>query len=379
MGNLLYKHEKPLFVISAGISLFAWLLLILGTVGIALFYVFIFFVVYLFAQSAFISYIKGTAIKLSPEQFPELYAQLEACCEKLNMPVPDTYILHAEGAFNALATRFLSRNYIILFSDVVDALKQKPGAINFYLGHELGHIERRHLIWSPILFPSAIFPLLGAAYSRAREYTCDNYGYACCENPKDAVVGLAVLSAGGQLWKTMNIPTYIKQVDDTSGFWMSFNELTADYPWLVKRVARLVAKVQNKPVNFPSRNLLAWFFAMMTPRTGAGAVGGAGGVIAIVAIVGILAAIAIPQFQQYRNKATTAALKAELSTVLQLEQEYYTYAKTYTADLEALGYLPMSNTVEVAVTFADENCFQAEGSGKNAPVVINMDCNGFIE
>ncbi len=377
METLLYKHEKPLFLLSAVISIFVWTLLILGTVGIALVYMFFFFVIYLFAQSAFISYIKGTAIKLSPEQFPELFAQLEACCDKLNMNVPDTYILHADGAFNALATRFLSRDYIILFSDVVDALKQKPGAINFYLGHELGHIERRHLIWSPILFPSAFLPLLGTAYSRAREYTCDNYGYICCEDPKDSVFGIAALSAGGELWKTMNIPTYIEQVSETGGFWMSFNELTADYPWLVKRVARLVAKIQNKPINFPARNPFAWFFAMLTPRTGAGAAGGAGGIVVIVAVVGILAAIAIPQFQQYRNKAQMASVKSELMTIMQLENEYYANTNTFTTDLDALGYSYNSGNVEVAVTAADQNCFQAEGSAANLLKVMNMDCNGF--
>lgn len=88
---------------------------------------------------------------------------------------------------------------------MVDALEDHPGALNFYIGHELGHIHRKHLIWGPVLFPAAILPVIGAAYSRAREYTCDNYGFACCEDQRDAMIGLSVLSAGDRRWKTLKI------------------------------------------------------------------------------------------------------------------------------------------------------------------------------
>jgi Zn-dependent protease with chaperone function len=86
------------------------------------------------------------------------------CSEKLELrPTPDAFILHAHGAFNALATRFLGRNFIVLYSDVVDALESNPDAVDFYIGHELGHIQRKHLVWGPLLWPALILPILGAA------------------------------------------------------------------------------------------------------------------------------------------------------------------------------------------------------------------------
>lgn len=35
------------------------------------------------------------------------------------------------GAFNAFATRFFGRDFLVLYSDVVDALEDNPDALNF--------------------------------------------------------------------------------------------------------------------------------------------------------------------------------------------------------------------------------------------------------
>lgn len=57
--NLVYKNERALFAISLVFSLLFWLLIVVGTLGIALIYLLVGAIVYAFAQSAFISYIKG--------------------------------------------------------------------------------------------------------------------------------------------------------------------------------------------------------------------------------------------------------------------------------------------------------------------------------
>jgi Zn-dependent protease with chaperone function len=279
-----------------------WVLILVGTVGTILIWILLFFISYLFLQSGLIAYLKGTAIQITPNQFPDLYKQLLECCKKLQIhDIPETYMLHADGMFNAFATRFMRQHYVVLFSEVVDALEGDEGAIKFYFGHELGHIHRNHLFWGPILSPVGMLPLLGAAYSRAREYTCDNYGLACCSNPHDAVTGLAALSAGGKRYKTMSVAEYAKQAAESGGFWMSFHELTADYPWLVKRMASIASKANVAQVQPPKRHPLAWLLALCVPRTGAGA--GGASILIVIAIIGILAAIAIPNFIAYRDKA----------------------------------------------------------------------------
>jgi hypothetical protein len=190
---------------------------------------------------------------------------------------------------------------VVLYSDVVDALEQRPDAINFYIGHELGHIARSHLVWAPLLWPAGLLPLLGAAYSRAREYTCDRHGLRCTKSWGDAVLGMAALAAGEKRWKTINLKQYLEQAKATSGFWMSFHELTGDYPWLVKRIAAVKSLAQGEKVSHPGRNPLAWLLALFVPRIGIA--GGAGSILIVVAIVGILAAIAIPAYQEYMARA----------------------------------------------------------------------------
>jgi len=328
--DLVYPNERSLFAIGLVVSLPVWLLLVVGTLGLAFVYALLFFVFYLFAQSGLIAHLKGTGVRISPQQFPDLHQRLTTCCAKLGIdPVPEAYLLHGDGAFNAFATRFLGRDFVVLLSDVVDALENRPGAIDFYLGHELGHVHRRHLLWSPVLLPANVLPLIGAAYHRAREATCDNYGAACCEDPEDAVVGLSALAAGGKRWKSLAVTEYAAQTAETGGFWMSFHELVSDYPWLVKRVERLAARAQGRPPSLPSRHPLAYLFALFVPRLGMGAGGGIGTMLLVVAVIGVVAAIAIPSLLRARVSANEAATIGDLRTVISAQAAYASAAGSY--------------------------------------------------
>lgn len=303
--SLLYKNERPLFAILLIIAVLVWGGLLIGTKGLVLVYLASFFLFYLFAQSAFISYLKGTAVEITPAQFPDLHEKIAACARKLDLAeTPKAYLLHMGGAFNALATRFLGRNFIVLFSDIVDALEDHEDALNFYIGHEIGHIKRGHLVWGPVLFPASVLPLIGAAYARAREYTCDRHGLAACSDPGSAQMGLGALAAGGKRWKSLNNERYVSQTHDSSGFWMSLHELLSDYPWLTKRVAAVQALANGQEVRQPGRHPLAWLFALFLPRFGMGA--GAGSMLVMVAMIGVLAAVALPAYQEYTARAKLA-------------------------------------------------------------------------
>nr|WP_227993106.1 M48 family metallopeptidase [Shewanella sp. YLB-07] len=256
---------------------------------------------------AFMCYLKGSAVEVNTKQLPELYTQYLACCARLDMPEPPkVYLLAADGMLNALATRFLRRNYIVLFSSIVDALETDKDALNFYIGHELGHIHRNHLGKGPLLVFSAWLPLIGPAYARACEYTCDLHGERCCNNPGSATNAVAVLAAGVEQWKRMNVEQYINQAKETNGFWMSLHELNGSYPWLTKRMARVHARSTGSTYFPPSRHAVAYLFSMCVPRMG----NGGGGIIVLAAIIGIMAAIAIPQYKQYLEKTNSSVDQA---------------------------------------------------------------------
>ena len=307
--ELVYPREVSLGAITLVLGLIGWLLLIVGTFGLALVYLLIGFVFYVFAHSAFISWLRGNAVLLSQAQLPDLRARFEACCARLGLTEPpEAYLMQGGGTLNAFATRFLGRNYVVLLSDIVDAMEEQPGGVDFYFGHELGHIRRHHLTGNLLRAPALWLPLLGAAYARAKEYTCDRHGRACCESPEAAARALVALAAGARRWRQVDLPAYAGQAALTSGFWMSFHELTNGYPWLTKRTARVL----DPAAPVPRRHPLAWLLALFVPYVGR-AGRGLGGLIIVIAVIGILAAIALPAYQDYtvRARLTGAYLGSE--------------------------------------------------------------------
>lgn len=301
--NLVYKNEKTLFTLLALFSLLVWIPLFIFVLPYAI----ILFVVYLFAQSGFIAYIRGTGVAVNANQYPELYAAYRECGDKLGVKeLPEFYILNADGFLNALATRFLRRHYVVLYSSVLDALEDHPESIKFYIGHELGHIQRGHLgLKQLFILPGSILPLLGAAYRRAQEYSCDLHGAACCNNEQDIQHAIAVLAAGSTRWKSLNQEAYLDQANETGGFWMSFHELTGTYPWLVKRMKHVTLAKQGVAPQFPARNPFAWGLAALIPNSGMGG-GAAGAMLVMLAMIGIVAAVAIPQFESFMQQAAMA-------------------------------------------------------------------------
>ncbi len=344
--SLVYKHEKSLFIILVVLSSIFWLLLIGGTIGIALIYVLFFYLFFLFAHSAFITYLKGNGVQITAKQYPDLHDRIIKCCEKVDLEeIPEAYLLRTDF-FNALATRFLGRHYIVLFTDVLDALESQPSAINFYIGHEVGHIHRKHLFWSAFLFPAGMLPILGAAYRRAEEYTCDRYGTVCCESDDDVKSAIAAIAAGDTRWKTINLDAYLEQIKTTSGFWMSFNEIISDYPWLTKRMATALALRRGTEITHPRRHGFAWFLSIFIPRLGLGG-GGIISLMVLVAIIGMLAAIAIPAYQDYTIRAKTAAAYTAAFDVSTKVTEYAVETDNWPSSMTVLGYATES--------IADEN------------------------
>ncbi len=333
MNELVYPRERTLGMITLVLGLVVWVAIIVGTVGMALIGLALGFIVYLFAQSTLISYIKGNGVELSSTQFPDLHEQFVDCCNRLQMEKqPQAYVLTGGGSLNAFATKFLGTQYVVLLSDVVDAMSKHKDGVRFYLGHELGHIRMKHLnIGHLIRMPVLWLPLLGAAYSRARESTCDRHGLACSSTPEGAVRALAALSAGSERWQDLDVRTYLKQTKYSSGFWMSFHELTAGYPWLTKRAAR----VMDADAPMPKRNPLAYLLAVFVPY--AGPLGGGFSMLITIYIIGVLAAIAVPAYNDYTTKAQLEMAVIDSQYVRDALTNYYETRQQIPESLEALN------------------------------------------
>jgi Zn-dependent protease with chaperone function len=242
--------ENIYFYIRLVISLILYYLLIRLTVNILgsddpkvafnyiLYLYAIIIIIYLFFRfGVLIGYLKGNAIKLSERQFPDIYKAIVKQSELLGLKtVPSVYIMQSGGVLNAFAAKFMGRNYIVLYSEIVEAaIEQDKNILEFIIGHEFGHIKRNHMLKNLVLIPSYFIPFLGAAYSRACEYTCDNIGHALC--PLGVKSGLLLLASGKTIYKNVNIKEYLSQDYSESGFWKWFAEIVSSHPNLTKRLA----------------------------------------------------------------------------------------------------------------------------------------------
>jgi Zn-dependent protease with chaperone function/Tfp pilus assembly major pilin PilA len=329
--ELVCPRERTLGAVTLVLGLMVWVLLIVGTFGLALVYLLFGFLFYLFAQSALIAWLRGNGVLLSSHQLPDLRARFEACCTKLGIAEPpEAYLLQGGGVLNAFATRFLGRDYVVLLSDIVDAMDAHPDGVDFYFGHELGHVRMKHLTGRLLRAPVLWLPLLGAAYSRAKETTCDRHGRACCESADSAARALVALAAGGRRGHQVDLAAYAEQSVLGKGFWMSFHELISGYPWLTKRTARIL----DRPV--PGRSGLAYLFALFVPYAGR-AGGGAGGVIIVAAVIGILAAVALPAYKDYTVRARLTSAYVASAPALRSLADYYAEHKEAPDSLEQAG------------------------------------------
>lgn len=344
MSEKVCSHDRALTALSMAIGVLVWLGVaavihmagwrgVLGVLSAAIVIIPLSFLAYVFAQSAAIAHLRGNATEVTEYQLPDLHKQLTFCCETLHVPyIPTMYVQNGNGVMNAFATWFLGRKYVILLSGVVDAMAPNPNGVRFYIGHELGHVLRHdNPIVAFLRWPALRLPLLGAAFSRARETTCDLHGLACSESPDLAARSLAALAAGARSWAKVSLDGYRRQVAAGTGFWMSFHELVSSYPWTGKRVVRVL----DKNPEIPRRNPFAYLFAAFVPY--AGRVGAGFGLLIYVYLIGVMAAIAIPAYQQYTVRALLATAMAESQQARQQLADYYNSQKAIPQTLHQAG------------------------------------------
>ena len=307
--DLRTPQERTRYSFAVVFSVLVWIVLAVSLIG-AVYGLFIAGFI-LCAHALLIAHLTGNGVRLGPQQLPQLWRRVEAASHKLGLAQPpETYVIQSGGVLNAFATRLASRRFVVICSDLLDACELRnpsldlaeppPTELDFILAHEIGHIACNHLTW--LLLPARLVPLLGAAYSRACEYTCDACGHAVAGNLEVSARALAILAGGPVVAQRIDLEAFAAQRGMASGFWAGVYELNASHPYLPKRVAALLERERPGWAPMPERHLLSYPLA---PLFGIGA-GGGGAALAVVAVIGILAAIAIPQFVKFQERAKAA-------------------------------------------------------------------------
>lgn len=194
------------------------------------------------AHAFFIAHVRGYGIRISSEQFPELYTHLETSSRKLAIDIPEAYIYNMDGVFNAFATHFFSRNFIILSANLVNSCYGDDTKLEFIIAHEMVHLQRGHTRSMSYLLPVRFFQWIGNAYSKACEYTCDAVaGYFIMKEKESAIQALLLLATADiKRSEKVDIGAYMKQRESSGSFFMTLTETNATHPYSFHRVAALL-------------------------------------------------------------------------------------------------------------------------------------------
>ncbi len=305
-STLVDPREQPYFVTLLVISILIWLLL--AATCVALFYLPFIALFLWMANGLLVARLRSEGVEVTPEQEPALYQALVEVCGKLGLTtIPRLYIIQSGGALNAFTTRHSSRQFIVLYSDMLQACGSDTAEIRFVLGHEIGHIQQNHVLKHIFLLPGRIMPLIGDAYSRACERTCDRYGAAGTTDTDGAVRAMMMLSAGPEYGKTLRPEKFAAQHATERGFFVSWHELTSAYPTLSQRVANLLAIKSGVPPIRQPRNPFAYVFALFT-LSGPG--GGFSSLLLTVFFIAFFAALFVPAIEKAKSRAQAEQTEA---------------------------------------------------------------------
>ncbi len=101
-----WPTEIPLLILVVMAAIAIWVFLAVTIVGFV--YVILIAIFLFLSHVVMVAYIRGNALRLGPNQLPDLYDRVHALSVRLGMESePEAYLMQAGGALNAFATKFM--------------------------------------------------------------------------------------------------------------------------------------------------------------------------------------------------------------------------------------------------------------------------------
>src|SRR5215218_6418796 len=180
---------------------------------------------------------RGSAVRLSPRQFPDIYAVKDDFVRRLNLRrEPEIYLMSGNGTLNAFAASTFGYDFVVIHSELFsNTYERNKDALAFIVGHELGHLRLGHTrLWYQLstAYVDRV-PLLRGFLSRAREFSCDRHGAYLAPQGEE---GLVLLAAGRYVYKEVDVDELLEQAREFQGFWPTVAQLPQSHPFAVRRI-----------------------------------------------------------------------------------------------------------------------------------------------
>ncbi len=196
-----------------------------------------------------------TALKVGPDQFPEVYQITQECARRLGIGMPTIFVQSNMSEMNAGAYCFEDDSPLItITSGLLERFTK--GELKVVIGHECGHVHNNHLIYTTavntilqsfqmtipgvrqiIAMGSAPIQYALMAWSRAAEVTCDRAGIICSDSFDDEISSKAKFLYGAAFDSAkVNVDAILKQYDMLRQTPVRLLEMQADHPIPVRRI-----------------------------------------------------------------------------------------------------------------------------------------------
>lgn len=191
----------------------------------------------------------GTTIRVTEKQIPRIHRIAKECADTLGVQMPAIYVANSP-VINAYTFGTDDDSIIVVHAALVDHFTEQE--LKFVIGHEMGHIQNRHVVYGTILrllrggvglllkwiLPPAEVAL--AAWARRAEITCDRAGLLCAQDLEVACNSFMKLACGShKLYDELDLDEYLKQLEDARSGPGRFQEALASHPYLPKRIEAL--------------------------------------------------------------------------------------------------------------------------------------------
>jgi len=187
----------------------------------------------------------ASAVKVTPQQCPDLYAKLQIACTTLGVDMPDLFVQQ-----NPVANAFtggVERPVIVLYSQLIERLTDEE--VLAVVAHEVGHIHAEHVLYLTAarlieyLAKTAVLasPLAGIvkeiltltmrtallAWARRAELSCDRAALLITQDAN--VIGRTMMKlAGGTFASKVDYELFLAQARD---FQKNYDEKALDRFW----------------------------------------------------------------------------------------------------------------------------------------------------
>ncbi|MDX6694499.1 MAG: hypothetical protein QOF02_2102 [Blastocatellia bacterium] len=213
----------------------------------------------------------ASAVRVTPEQCPDLHAKLQVACTTLGVDMPDLFVQQSP-VVNAF-TGGVERPVIVLHSSLIERLTDEE--VLAVVAHEVGHIHAEHVLYLTAarlieaIANGALFasPLAGIvkqllsgtmraallAWARRAELSCDRAALLVTQDPH--VIGRTMMKlCGGTYASKVDYEQFLAQARDfqknydekaLDRFWADIITSGMSHPFPVWRVSEILKWVES--------------------------------------------------------------------------------------------------------------------------------------